>query len=317
MKNQTEQSRHPSWLEEKRRHGTASFPCAKYAAIRDFGSDHTTYFVKPHWHDSLEILFFEEGRFRLGINAESIEINAPCLAFVEQNSLHSIQTQGFVREHAVVFGTGILEGGNADAARREIINPIAEGLMRFPRFLVPSDPAYSEAEAIFRQLSGIFERSGIREDDRLYLVSPSAQLMVKASLMTLLASLYEYGLLKNEEKNPDERAESLKAVVTYIKEHYGEKIYIRDLASIMHMSEQYFIRFFHKTIGRSPQKYICDIRIREALALLEGTARSVTEIADQCGFASVGLFIEEFKKHYGTTPLVYRKRYREQLSEKN
>ena len=301
---------HPSSLEEKRRQGTVSFPYAKYTASENSDEDHTSYLAKPHWHQAFEFLYFEEGEYTLGINTESIEVHAPSIAFIEPNSLHSIRKKGRIREHAILFRPEIVSGGNADAARHEILDPLEDGKIRFPLVLTPADPGYPEVETSILAICRVFETNGLTDDDRLYLADAVPELKVRAHLLAILAELSEHNLLKNEIRSTDPRAESLKDVVTYIREHYEEKIYIRDLAAIMHMSEQYFIRFFHKTIGRSPQRYICEIRMREALLLIEQTSLSVTEIAGRCGFASVGLFIEEFKKQHGTTPFVYRKRYR-------
>ena len=95
--------------------------------------------------------------------------------------------------------------------------------------------------------------------------------------------------------------------ISVLKRHYDEKIYIRDLAKLINMNEQYFCRFFKKSIGRSPMVYINEFRIRQAMHFLEDTDESVTEVAMECGYNNLGNFLREFHRQTGTTPLKYRK----------
>ena len=94
---------------------------------------------------------------------------------------------------------------------------------------------------------------------------------------------------------------------TYIRENYKEKIYVRDLASLLNLNEQYFSRFFKKAIGRSPMAYINEYRIRQSMQLLKETDLSVMEICMDCGFNNLGNFLRQFRKYTGTTPLKYKK----------
>ena len=59
-------------LKEIRPHGTKAFPCAIYQTrALERGT-----FVKHHWHDEIEILYFADGDFRLDINMESFFIRS-------------------------------------------------------------------------------------------------------------------------------------------------------------------------------------------------------------------------------------------------
>ena len=45
-------------------------------------------------------------------------------------------------------------------------------------------------------------------------------------------------------ENGNKRVEEIKKVLSYIKGHYDEKIYIRDLAKLINMNEQLFLPLF-------------------------------------------------------------------------
>ena len=97
------------------------------------------------------------------------------------------------------------------------------------------------------------------------------------------------------------------STLTYIQENYKEKIYIRDLAGLIGMNEQYFCRFFKKVIGRSPMEYVNEYRIKRAIHYLKESDLTVTEICLECGYNNLGNFLREFRKYTSTTPLQYRR----------
>ena len=83
----------PIVLKEICSHGTKSLPCAVYRT-HSVGKG---VFVKHHWHDEIEILYFSEGGFRLEINMESFEIQSECIYFINPGELHGIISETLER----------------------------------------------------------------------------------------------------------------------------------------------------------------------------------------------------------------------------
>ncbi len=299
-----------STLKEIRPHGTKSFPFAAYQT-HSFGKGTL---VKHHWHDEIEILYFCGGDYQLKINMEHFYIHSPCLYFINPGELHSIISEktGSAGEDAIVFHPEILRFDTQDTAQLHLIQPILSHRMSFPRCILPEDPAfppvYQAFSSIMHAYSTRLSSSSSPEDDRIAR-SLAPQLYIKSSLLWIFAVLTENNLFTLNEKNYDRRIEGIKTTLTYIQEHYKEKIYIRDLAEILNMNEQYFCRFFKKTIGRSPMEYVNEYRLKHAVRLLEETDLSVTEICLECGFNNFGNFIREFRRLQNITPLQYRKRH--------
>ena len=75
-------------LKEIRLHGTKSFPCAIY---RTYPAGKGT-FVKHHWHDEVEILYFSAGKFQLEINMDSFPVTLffPCPSLFSSQSARNI-----------------------------------------------------------------------------------------------------------------------------------------------------------------------------------------------------------------------------------
>lgn len=307
----------PSILKEVRPHGTKSFPCAIY---RTHSVGKGT-LVNYHWHDEAEILYFSGGKFRLEINMESFPACSECLYFINPGELHSIITESSDHhwEDAVVFAPGILSFDSYDEAQIHLIKPIRSGRLLFPRCIMPEHPAFVPIRNAFMQIMHSFEQSAADDspmeasltDSSLVTDDLTSQLYIKSSLLYILATLSEHRLFTPTERNLDKRIESVKTVLTYIKDNYQDKIYIADLAKQVNLNEQYFCRLFKKAIGRSPMEYINEYRIKQTRRLLEESDLSVMEICLEGGFNNLGNFLREFRKYTGTTPAQYRKAHAE------
>lgn len=298
-------------------HGTKSFPCAIYrthAVGRGV-------FVKHHWHDEAEILYFSGGAFRLEINMESFPIRSECFYFVNPGELHGIfsETSECHWEDAVVFSPGILGLDSGDEVQIRLIKPIQNKELLFPRCITSQHPIFYMLQSAFVDIMRAFGQSTEEafagqetahahlEDSSLVTENLTSQMYARSSLMYILATLSAYGLFTATERNFDRRVESIKTALTFIKDNYQNKIYISDLAGQVNLNEQYFCRLFRKAIGYSPIEYLNEYRIKQAKRLLEETDLQVTEVCLECGFNHLGNFLQEFRKHTGTTPLQYRK----------
>lgn len=114
-------------------------------------------------------------------------------------------------------------------------------------------------------------------------------------------------LLSREERRPAAEKD-LGHVVNYLRENYHERILLSDLAARMHLSYDYFQHKFKSETGVSPQKFLLHRRLEAARALLDEGGLSCTEIAYRTGFSTSAQLSALFKREYGVSPLVYRKK---------
>lgn len=96
--------------------------------------------------------------------------------------------------------------------------------------------------------------------------------------------------------------------VTYIANHYSEKISVKDIAKELGCSSTYLSKLFQKYVGISVYNYVIEYRIHMAANLLKSDY-SVTDVCYLTGFNDCSNFIEKFKQIIGTTPLKYKKLY--------
>lgn len=93
-----------------------------------------------------------------------------------------------------------------------------------------------------------------------------------------------------------------------IDRRYAQPLDIPALAEIAMVSPSHFIRRFSKTFGETPHRYLQRRRIERAMAMLQTTDRTVTEICFAVGFGSLGTFSRTFQDIVGESPSSYRKR---------
>lgn len=299
-------------LKEPGPHGTKNFPCAVYQT----GAVQKGMLVKHHWHEEVEILYFFGGHFLLEIDMQPFPISSECLYFINPGELHSIAAEKVCKggEDAVVFDTRILSSDAYDAVWMQLLKPIREQKLLLPRCLMPEHPAFAPVLQAFTEILRAFGRQLIDEgtsEGGIVTDDLTSQLYIRSSLLQIFALLSSHRLFTSTEKNQDKRVDRIKATLTYIRENYKEKIYLKDLADIVNMNEQYFCRFFRKALGRSPMEYVSEYRIRQSLHLLEETDLPVMEICLECGYNNLGNFLREFRKQTGTTPLKHRRQFYE------
>ena len=117
---------------------------------------------------------------------------------------------------------------------------------------------------------------------------------------------------RNEEKENTQVSSYLLDEIEYARkfftEHYNEDINISEYAQSRGMSVSWFLRNFKHITKKSPMQYILNIRINNAVSLLETTDYNVTEIAAIIGYDNPLYFSRIFHKQKGISPSEYRKR---------
>ena len=102
-------------------------------------------------------------------------------------------------------------------------------------------------------------------------------------------------------------AEDVQTVVKFIERNYFNPITVEDMIECIHVSKYHFIRRFRRVMGVTPYSYLTNYRINKSKTLLRTTSKSVSEIAEICGFMDTSNFISHFKKHTGVKPTQYRR----------
>ncbi len=90
--------------------------------------------------------------------------------------------------------------------------------------------------------------------------------------------------------------------LAYLREHYSEPLYSKDVASAARVSEYRLKVLFHEALGVTWVKYLQVYRIHRAAALMIWAHRNVTEAAFEVGFESLSHFHTVFQDCMGASP---------------
>lgn len=92
----------------------------------------------------------------------------------------------------------------------------------------------------------------------------------------------------------------------YLQKHYTDSdLSIKEIAEKSFMSEVYFRKLFKEEFGISPQKYIINLRIQNAVGLISTGYFALQEVAAMSGYNDYKYFSAEFKKSLGVSPSKY------------
>jgi AraC-like DNA-binding protein len=97
----------------------------------------------------------------------------------------------------------------------------------------------------------------------------------------------------------------------HLEENLASPLILEELAHAAGIGEPRLRADFKKFHGTTPSKYVAEIRVREAAALLFHTNKSLDEIAETTGFGTRFYMSRVFKKITGESPAAYRRKNRE------
>lgn len=267
-----------------------------------------------HWHRDLEFVHAVAGSMEYFVNGAVVHIPTGDGLFVNSNRLHYgfSPSRSECRYPAVVASPALFEsawqpagaalelpcGSDAPdyvflnhriAAHRRVLRLIDDTV----RFNVPNadEPANPQADTIQAigaaiQLCGAaleLAREAMRSDVRC--AQPRHDMDGRRNNRDLMTALTMTG---------------------FIHRHFPEHITLDDIASSAATSRSRCCQVFRRYVNHTPNEYLTDYRIEQAMHMLGGTASDVAEVAGACGFSSPSYFIRVFRKRTGLTPQQWR-----------
>jgi AraC-like DNA-binding protein len=97
-------------------------------------------------------------------------------------------------------------------------------------------------------------------------------------------------------------------IYEYVQQHYQDKVYVDDVAALVHLSTPAFCRYFKKHTRMTFTDFVNQYRISQARTLLLRDS-SIAAVSDASGFQNISHFNKLFKRSTGDTPGAFRKKY--------
>lgn len=248
-------------------------------------------FNRLHWHDSLEINYVKQGEGVYLINGRTYTMREGDIILLGPNDLHrAFETRDLVLQ-VTVFDSALFAADQR--YEPDILAPFTEMNIRFDNLLDRDNPAIGGLRELLLDMQREYRT---RAD--------SYRAVMRAQLARFLAYVN-----RNFSKAPVGSASRLRgkqslarSVLQAIHEDPVRAWTLQELADIAHLSPSRFSAIFKQTVGTSPLNYCLQIRIGQAIQLLESTERKIIDIAAECGFHNLSNFNRVFSTHVGRTP---------------
>ena len=150
----------------------------------------------------------------------------------------------------------------------------------------------------FENVRAFFQQTGFD-----YLLKPVNNADIQIVLEGLDARLSKRAPLKDEnEKDRLTENPGFNKIISYINDHYDEKITLNTLAKQFGFSKGYICGLFQKYFNKSLNLYLTEKRMELAKELLLDKSILVKDVAYRTGYADYYHFFKVFKNRYGISP---------------
>ena len=255
-------------------------------------------YYELHWHDFFEITYYFEGRGQNIINGKKYDICPGSAVFLTPTDYHEIIVD----------------------------EPMTEVTLMINPDVIPDELVYNTVsldEAVYCTFDG-------EEKDRLEFLLDMLQkeftwqseysLTCQKNLVGLIVAQvvrrYNSGFsekVSQKGRASDRNERIFKKAMSYILMNFTKNPGLSEIAEHLGYSPCYFSRHFHELCGVSYKEYMRKLRLNHAKRLLLSGDMSVAEVATNSGYATLQVFLADFKKVYGETPTAFRKRYLNKL----
>ena len=108
---------------------------------------------------------------------------------------------------------------------------------------------------------------------------------------------------------------AVREMVGYIQKHYQEKISLDAIAASGGVCKSKCSSLFRDYLNQTPMNYLIKYRLEKSIELMASTDLNITQISYEVGFSGASYFSETFRKHFGCSPVRYRKEIRDALKD--
>lgn len=287
---------------ETTRIGTFDFPLAVH---KNDLKKNVLGFVNWHWHYEFQLTYVVRGTISVFFNQQTIDLHKGQGIYINPEVLHMIRDR--YDSDAMFISLDV-----SPKLLTSFPNSVFERSYVKPVFCSSAADAVILDPGVFWQKKILDEAMCIEQDYKSR--SFGWELAVSSSLYAiwkeLVCHLHE-SLAEHDAPAADgarmRRNQRIKEILSYIREHFTEKITLDEIAKHLHLSTNECCRFFKKNMNCTLFEYITEYRLSKSMELLEHTDLPVSQIAYESGFGSSSYFIEKFRKNVGMTPAAFRK----------
>lgn len=238
------------------------------------------FYTERDKREDYQLLHTLEGSGYLVVDGVRRELQTGSYALIDCRQYHYYAVQGshWVYDYVHLAGDGM--------------KPFLENAFTLPLVFVPPE------DTMLNNYMSTLLNTHIQDDVAGY----SQACALGADILNEIVKACTHSRQQNAKKTNERDKRDIKAVLLFMRCHYGETITLDDLVRQTYMSKYHFCHRFKQSTGMSPYQFLVRVRIENARKLLLNSDDSLDTIADKCGFGNAGSFIRHFKRITGRTP---------------
>ena len=303
-------------LHEINRYRDTAFPVGMYIVTKEKIIPQGRGYLDLHWHEELQVTLVTSGAMGMQVNGLVYRLREGEAIFINRNFLH-ITTELTDGGRYVSFNfpdkmLGFFAGSRME---QDDVLPFT-GNYAFPALVFKREvPWQAEILDMLWKLQEVMTGKEREEEQTKKTVSGEKTAEKKERpeyLVSLLITGIWYRMITNMEsvRTPSRsrvrKQERIQSMLSFIHENYMNPIQLCEIAQAANVSEGECCRCFREMVRESPGQYLLRYRVTQAMELLNGSEKSVTEVAAETGFSDASHFIQYFRKKTGMTPKEYR-----------
>ena len=247
--------------------------------------------VTPHYHKAAELIHVSAGAVTVYIHGQAQLCRKGDMIFLPPYTVHSVTSeQADAAIEGLVFAFSLI---GADVSGIPVDKILTKSSVKTHIFCADTPICPELATTMKRATEAYHENSA------------TARLEILAALHQITALLVKSAFCSEVDYTNFDR---LQPAIDYIETNYHQEIHLEELSALLNVCNDHLIRLFRSATGKTPGKYITELRLQEALRLLTATDQSVTDCAANAGFSSCGYMTRVFRAYLGFTPSQYRQK---------
>jgi AraC family transcriptional regulator, melibiose operon regulatory protein len=256
-----------------------------------------------HSHQEYEIYFFHSGSCRYLIKNQIYDLEPGDILLMDGKTLHKpiVSPEKEYIRSTVHFSSQWIE-----SVLRELNAEYLLDVFRKLQHCLIRTNENQQSKKLAELICRLDELYRASDKNR----SSVAETEMKVLLIQVLILLDQMGH-ENSYKRPenkDDKTDYVENIVTYVQEHYMEKLTIDSIAKALNLSKSYLSHLFKEITGFTVMEYLMATRITQAKYMLAlEPNKPLRDVSFDCGFESASHFSRYFKSKVGMTPKDYRK----------
>ena len=245
---------------------------------------------ETHRHNEIELIYVDSGKLNATIDYQEHEFSAGDLIVINSNTVHSLESK---KSRIVIVHFSYV-----------FVKSFFNSFEEFDYVLQEGTQERREMVILMQKLLAIEQNN-----------FDGYNTLVKYSILTRMLRLLLTRCRREKPLVMFDKIRSVEsdaiAVKNYIETNFRQKMYIHELADLLHYEPNQITKYFKQLTGKHFKDYLNSVRAERALEDYLVHDISAADAALRNGFCHYNFFLRACNKYYGSSPTAIKKARRE------